>query len=845
LAEHAGLSVRTVRSLESGAGRPRPSSLRLIADALELGDADRAALVAAAPSGLGEFPGRLPAVWNVPPRNPYFTGREEMLAELHRSLDAGTGLVVLQALYGLGGVGKTQLAIEYAHRRATDYDLVWWVPAEQPALIPERIAALASHLDLNPPVRQPVSETADAVRVALGGRSRWLLIFDNADRPADLARWRPPGADGRILVTSRNPGWGGLGGRVEVDVLARAETIALLRARIAGLDQATADALADELADLPLAAEQAAAYLDHTGIPAADYLRLYRQRREAYLARGHAVDHTGAEVTVATLWSMSTDRLDQRQPAALQLLRLCAFLAPQPIPLDLLAAASGIDGIGEPLRTVAADEVELADTIGELVGYSLARRLPESIQLHRLVQAAARAQLADADRDRWLAAAVGLLRQATPGDVTGRPQTWPTWRQLLPHVLAVTTQPRAEQTPDALACLLDRTGVYLHTARGDTAAALPFFERALAVAERAHGPDHPSLVARLNNLGPALGITGQLAAAQRLTERALAIAERTHRPDHPDLGTCMSNHGSGLCVAGAPDAAHPLLERALAIARKVYGQDHPAVVIRLSNLGGLLFILGQPPAAQPVLEHALAITEKVYGPNHPTLACCLNNLGAVLIGLGQPAAGQALLERAVTITEQNYGPDHILLSYYLNNLGAALCELGQPAAAEPLLQRAVTITDQTLGADSPIMAECLSNLGDALRKVGEPGAAQPLLQRAATITEAHGADNPSLAACLNKLGMVLCELGRPAAAQRLLERAVTITEQTYGPDHPDVATCLNSLGAAMCEQGQVVAAQTLLERAGTITEQAYGAGQPTPMLGDKCVIFRGEFIRDG
>jgi hypothetical protein len=213
------------------------------------------------------FAGALPEVWKVPPRNPRFTGRDGMLTELRRRLRAEEPTLVVQALYGLGGVGKTQLALEYAHRFAADYDLVWWTDAEQAVLLPGQLAQLAARLGLAP--GPTVAATVERLLAELRGRDRWLLIFDNAERPQDIAAYLPGGA-GHVLITSRYPGWGALGGRLEVDVLPRAETVALLRARIPALSEELADALAAELGDLPLAAAQAAGYLEQTDLPPAD-----------------------------------------------------------------------------------------------------------------------------------------------------------------------------------------------------------------------------------------------------------------------------------------------------------------------------------------------------------------------------------------------------------------------------------------------------------------------------------------------------------------------------------------------------------------------------------------------
>jgi hypothetical protein len=308
--------------------------------------------------------GRLPEVWNVPGRNPHFTGRTGMLDQLHQRLRSGEGTLVVQALYGLGGVGKTQLAIEYAHRFATDYDLVWWIDAEQPVFIGGQLAQLGDKLNL--PTRPTVADTVELVLAELRRRPRWLLIFDNAERPQHLADYQP-GGTGHVLITSRSPGWGALGGRLEVDVLTRPETVTLLRRRIPELTDELADQLATELGDLPLAAAQAAAYLEQTGLPPGEYLQHFRTRRARLLAKGEVLGYQGR---VDTTWQLSLDRLQQDSPAAVQLLELAAFLAPEPIPLRLFTAHPEL--LDEPLRTAAADPDALDDVLGAVVGLSLA-----------------------------------------------------------------------------------------------------------------------------------------------------------------------------------------------------------------------------------------------------------------------------------------------------------------------------------------------------------------------------------------------------------------------------------------------------------------------------------------
>jgi hypothetical protein len=463
------------------------------------------------------FAGRPPAVWRVPPRNPWFTGRDGMLTELRRRLGAGEATLVVQALYGLGGVGKTQLAIEYAHRFAADYDLVWWIDAEQPVLIPDQLTGLAAGLGL--PAGPTVADTVDRLLAELRGRTGWLLLFDNAERPADIADYRPGGA-GHVLVTSRNPGWGALGGRLEVDVLARAETVALLRARIPAISDELADELAAELGDLPLAAAQAAGYLEQTDLPAGDYLRRFRTRRASLLARGEVVGYAGR---IDTAWALSLDRLRGEEPAAVQLLELAAFLAPEPIPLSLVGDHA--DLLDEPLRSIAADPDALTDTVGALVGYSLARRHPDGFQVHRLVQAVIRHRLSP-DRQQATAERVIMLLAAAS---TGDPEesvNWPAYAQLAPHVLA--TSPLSDSSHAGRQLVLD-TIRYLQ-AHGDTHGGRAVGEQLLERWRSILGPDHPDTLTVGSGLIFALVFAGKAQPARALGRTR---CRRMLGPDHP------------------------------------------------------------------------------------------------------------------------------------------------------------------------------------------------------------------------------------------------------------------------------------------------------------------------
>jgi tetratricopeptide (TPR) repeat protein len=637
--------------------------------------------------------------WTIPPRNVHFTGRVDLLARLHEQLCSGGPVAAIHSLRGMGGVGKSQLATEYAHHHAAEYDIAWWVPAEQPELIPTHLARLAGGLGI--PAQTDVAAVAQQVIAGLRRRSRWLLVFDNADNP-DVVRPYLPGPDGHVLVTTRRTGFSGLGAVLDVDVLTRQDSVALLDARIPALTAEQADELAGLVGDLPLALEQAAAYLDATGLPVAEYLPLLRERGGEMLAAGAV---TGYPHTLATVWSLALERLDEQRPAAVELLDLCAYLAPESIPLELFTRNR--EQLPTALATAVGDPIAWADTVGALVGYGLVRRMRDVVSVHRLVQTAVRHRH---DTPTWHQLVLSLLAADLPGEITTAPQGWARWRSLLAHVLAATdpTDPPVES--GKIAWLLDSAAAYLRV-RGQPGHARPLYEAALAINEAALGPDHPEVAINLNNLGDLLRNLGRPGDARPLLERALAIDEAAYGPDHPEVATDLNNLATVLGNLAQPEAARTLLERAVVIHETAYGPNHPEVATDLNNLATVLRDLAQLDASRGLLERALAIHETAYGPNHPVVSTDLNNLALALRDLGHTADVRPLLERALAIDEAAYGPDHPEIATDLYNLALVLKDLELPEAATALLERALAIIEPVYGPDHPNVLTVRRRLG--------------------------------------------------------------------------------------------------------------------------------------
>ena len=382
------------------------------------------------------FPGRLPDIWNVPARNPNFAGRHDELEKLRTALGTGAASVAVLAVSGLGGVGKTQLAIEHAWRRAADYDLVWWLPAEVPATVAGALTPLANALTV--PTDEPEA-VVELLHGELARRGRWLVVFDNAEDPASIGPYLPAGGDGHVLVTSRNPAWRSRGAALDLDVWPRDEAVAFLLARTGSDDEAAAGSVADELGLLPLALEQAGAYVEETGMALEAYRDLLTSRRGEVLGRGTPAFYPA---TVATTFGLAYERAAELSPAAAVVLGTCAFFAPDDIPTQLVASA---------------DDLSDEDAFATLRRLALVRRQGDSLLVHRLVGDIVRETLGTAEAASRAGAAVTALVRAFPNPADDH-RSWPRSTRLLPHVLAVADHapPTAE-----LAGLLNTAGVYL------------------------------------------------------------------------------------------------------------------------------------------------------------------------------------------------------------------------------------------------------------------------------------------------------------------------------------------------------------------------------------------------
>lgn len=555
------------------------------------------------PGGEGRPPKRAWRVLHF--RNPYFTGREEQLKRLEEGLKKQRATAVTQAIAGLGGIGKTQLATEYTYRHVGEYEVVWWVRAEEGVTLAADYGALAVELGLVG-IEVEIAGQVAAAKRWLEGHQDWLVVFDNAEKPEELRGYLPKGTGGHVLITSRNQHWGRLAGVVGLVVMRREEAVRFLLERTGQKDAKAARELAELLGDLPLALEQAAAYMTASGRSMGSYLPLFRGQMDKVLARREAQpDEEDYPASVLTTWQMAFERLEEECAGGAKLLKLLSFVAAEALPVGAIEQGKLFER-----------EMELDEALAGLRKYSLVEMVgEEQMVVHRLVQAVTRARLGEEERKAEVAAMVEWMNGAFPFE-SDKVESWEASRPLVGHLLTVAAY--AEEggvAPGGAGQLLNQVGRYLR-------------------------------------------VRAEYGAARECLERAVKLYEAAYRPYYPKVATVVNNLGNVLQDLGDLEGARVAFERALQIDAKIYGTDHPKVAIDINNLGLVLRDLGDLEGARAAFEQALGIGEKVYGSNHPDVARDVNNLGGVLHALGDLEGARAAYERALGIFRRFLGEEH-------------------------------------------------------------------------------------------------------------------------------------------------------------------------------------------
>jgi tetratricopeptide (TPR) repeat protein/transcriptional regulator with XRE-family HTH domain len=787
------------------------------------------------------------SLWTVPyARNPHFTGRDDLLQQLGQVFSAenpgqrvGIQQAVLtqtQAITGLGGIGKTQIAIEYAYRARMQgrYRHTMWISAGSSETILTSFVELA-RLYMPTLVEKEGTNQRNIVGTLLRWLEQcmqpWLLIFDNADDLSLIQPYLPRWGNGCILLTTRAHAVGAFASSLEVDSMGVMEATHLLLRRAhrftanspEELDEAIT--LVNALAQFPLAIDQAGAYIEETGCTLSTYLQLYQRYRHALLARrgGQA---TGYPESVVTTWSLSFAQVERTNPAAAELLQVCAFLAPDHIPEELLI--EGAPHWPARLRDAVTNPLSFNQVLETLLAFSLVKRLSEDrmLSLHRLVQIVQMERMEAEAHLIWAQRLVRAMHALFPYD-TQDVATWPRCQRYLEQVEAcdVLIERHHLQLPEA-ADLLDRAGTYVREHMW-YAQAEPFYRRALAIREQYLGADHPDTATILHNLAILQRDTGNVVEAEQLYQRALAVRELHLGSEHPFTANALSNLANLYLAQRRYREAEPLYRRALAIREHHFGPPDPDSDDHLHTLANFYVTQGRYREAESLYQRILAIREQRLGPLHYRTANILNNLAVLYLSQARFAEAEPLYRRVLTIREQQFGPTHPHTATSLYNLAVLQRDAGNVVEAERLYKRTMVIREQHLGQEHPSLADCLGGLAALFQKQGKIEQAEALAQRALHIHEQQlGPFHPSTADDLHTLAILYRDQGKSAEAAQLFLRALSIREQAFVSTHLSLAETLHEFALFLHVQGHHDEARPLYERALAARIHILGAMHP-------------------
>ncbi|GAA3444483.1 cytochrome c [Planomonospora venezuelensis] len=730
-------------------------------------------------------------VWNIPQRNPSFTGREEMLELLHERLSAGTTAVLPEALHGLGGVGKSQIAIEYCYRHQNDYDLIWWIPSERMPVVRQAFVDLAVHLELN--VSEP-SVAVPAVREALRlGRPHadWLLIFDNAEDVEEIRRFFPTNGPGKIMITSRSRDWFSHAAPLEVDVFTREEGRELLRLRGPELSLDAADELCERLGYLPLAIEQAAVWLSESGMPIEEYFRLFDEKRNELL------EIEGSAVPVAVAWNVSFDRLRQSHPAALQLLQVCAFFAPEPIPRSLLTGGRDLEGPPELLK-VLRDPIELGRTIRAIGQYALAKvnYRDNTISLHRLVQRVVTSRLTGDEEELFRHCGHLLLANADPKAPGDRAQ-WAKYQALYPHVYTS----RLEDCDDSWArdlCLNMIDFLYLW---GDNEAYRATARRVTETWAAVLGPEHDATLAVELRLGRSLRLFADFVPAYRHHLHVRDVLRDRLSPDHERTLEAQGYLGADLRYLGRFEEALETDEHAYTTLRRRFGPDDPLTLEQGHLFAIDLRLNGDPVRARELDREIFGRKEEVLGPDHLSTFSSRAALAIDEMECGDYLKAHRLQERHTNEMRRRYQNSHPAAMDAIALLSVMSRKAGLHDESLKLSEEAMSLFQARYGERYQNTVAISLNHAVNLRHTGDLATSVEIGNKARQDYEGiFGTEHPNTPTADVNVAVSLRLMGQVEKAYELDRRALDTFTRLLGPDHPRTLVCAVNLASDLFEQ---------------------------------------------
>ncbi len=777
---------------------------------------------------------------SLPRRNPIFTNREQILASLHTSFAAVQTPI---ALCGLSGIGKTQVALEYAYRHYHEYHVVLWVNATSQDTLNSDILSIATLLDLPEKTERDQEVIISAVKRWLKDDDHhpWLLILDNVENSSLIRDFTPLADRNHILITTQSQALDLMVQFIELGQMTPGDGSLLLlrRAKIiapastsdstTASDLTKAEEVSQLMGGLPLALDQAGAYIEETACGLSDYIDLYNIQHTILLKRrgGFFPDDLDLVVhseSVDTTLSLSFEKVEKAYPLAAEVLRLCAFLRPDVIPEEIIIKGALDLGLTD-YSTSSIQSLEAA--VEALMKLSLIHRDANIhiLSIHPLMQTILKDKMPEAMQRKYAECAVKAVSRTFPSVEFSNWEFCQQWLSQALYCVKLIRQWNMEFIEAAH--LLHETAFYLWQRAFYThidADVETLYNDALEIQRKILGEGHPRVAISLHNLALLYRQQGRYSQAQDRLMQALSLRERILGPNHPDIAASLNELGSIYRAQGRYIEAEEPLKQALTMRERTLPSGHHDLATSLNELGWLYRYLGKYDLAEVYLHAALAIREKVLKAADPDIAQTLNYLAWLYYDKGEYRTAEGLLSRALRIHEQALGSHHPLVAQTLTYLALLSCVQGKYAKAESLYLRALQIRTELLGQEHPDVAQTISNMALLYYHQGRYDKAEPLYHQAQTIRERTlHPSHPELTQTLHQLGQLYQVQGKYEEAEELYKKALAIREQIFGLVHPHVANCLNNLARLYHAQQKHDQAEELFLRALAIRQQVQGA----------------------
>ena len=733
----------------------------------------------------------------------HFQDPERVLPRLRESLTQQciTPAVTRAALFGMGGIGKTQLALKYSQDFRDHYAGVWWFRAEA-----------------NDTLQLDAKECCEKVHATIGNgelatralkrwldhqANTWLIVYDNAEDALALRPHLPEGARHHVLITSRNPAWGGIADAIELAVWTPEQGADFLEQRLPNGNRTELIELSFDLDGLPIALEQAASYLEATGMDVTEYRSLLANMDTAaeILSVGQAT--TGYERPVIATLSLAFERLS---PAAQRLLSLCAFAAPEPVPERFFQEAA--EQLPESLTDVATNPLAWNNVIGELRRYGIVSRIDipalgyqpgdetgakeRALSLHRLTQAVTRSRLAEWNTD--CRSFQVLLSVCAPLDAE-LPVHWSRYASLTPHVLQLERFLEAGALDmHQVSLLFDRVAHYLAHGSSLYADAIRVFHKAVDISIQEHNEEHPHTLSIMNNLANSLRQQGNYTSARELEEQVLEVRRRIQGEEHPGTLICKSNLASSLREQGNYACARELEEHVLEVRCRVLGNEHPDTLTCKNNLATTLRQQGDYASARKLEEEVLEVRCRVLGRDHPHTLKSMSNLASTLSVQDDHAGARELEEHVLEVRCRVLGNEHPDTLTCKNMLATTLRQQGDYAGALELEKEVLEARRRVQGRDHPDTLYSMCGLATTCRQQGDYAAALELEEQVLAATRrVLGEEHPHTLNSMNNRAFGLWHSGERDNSLRLMQEAVVGRRKILGDNHPSTMESQYSL----------------------------------------------------